>query len=231
MTGTLFNTVMIIVGSAVGALFKRGMNETITRDLMTGLGLAVVCLGLNTTISHMGASHYPVLFIASLAIGAVIGSALRLEDRFDHLLARFDHEDGGPSLAQGLATGILLYCIGTLSIVGPMQAALKGDQTFLFTNGMLDGITAMVLASTFGIGMIAAAPVLFCWQGAIFGVTLLASDAISSAMITELTITGGALILASGLGLLKIKDCHPMNLLPALAVPLVVVPILQAMGL
>ncbi len=144
-------------------------------------------------------SKYPVLFIASLAIGALIGSKLDLDGRFNRMLAKHEGQQG---LAQGLATGILLYCIGTFSIVGPITAALKGDITMLLTNGMLDAVTSTILAASFGFGMIIAAPVLFCWQGAIYLIAKLLAGAISSAMITELSIVGGVLILASGISIL-----------------------------
>lgn len=225
MLGTIFNTAMIILGSTLGALFKRGLKASTHDMLMQALGLAVIVIGLNTTLSHMGASKYPVLFIASLAIGAFIGSSLHLDDRFNALLARFKGQAG---LAQGLATGILLYCIGTLSIVGPITAALKGDITMLLTNGMLDAVTSTVLAASFGIGMIVAAPVLFCWQGGIYLLAKLLAGSISNSMLTELSIVGGVLILASGISILGLKPIKTLNLLPALAVPIVVVAIIQA---
>ncbi|WP_390406332.1 DUF554 domain-containing protein [Lacticaseibacillus jixiensis] len=224
MLGTIFNTAMIILGSTLGALFKRGLKASTHDMLMQALGLAVIVIGLNTTLSHMSASKYPVLFIASLAIGAFIGSSLRLDDRFSALLARFKGQAG---LAQGLATGILLYCIGTLSIVGPITAALKGDITMLLTNGMLDAVTSTVLAASFGIGMIAAAPVLFCWQGSIYLLAKLLAGSISNSMLTELSIVGGVLILASGISILGLKPIKTLNLLPALVVPIVVVAIIQ----
>lgn len=224
MLGTLFNTAMIILGSSLGALGKRGIKSSTHQMLMEALGLCVIAIGLNTTISHMPDSKYPVLFIASLAIGALIGSRLDLDGRFNRLLAKHQGQQG---LAQGLATGILLYCIGTLSIVGPITAALKGDITMLLTNGMLDAVTSTILATTFGFGMILAAPVLFCWQGGIYLLAKLLAGAISNAMITELSIVGGVLILASGISILGLKPIKTLNLLPALVVPIVVVAVIQ----
>ena len=225
MIGTIFNTVMIIIGSISGSLFKRGLKERYHRILMQALGLAAMLLGINTTVSHMGASHYPILFIVSLALGGLIGAGLQLEERFNHLLGRFSGEN---NLAQGLSTAILLFCIGTLSIVGPIEAALRHNYTYLFTNGMLDGVTSMVLASTFGLGIIAASAVLFCWQGSIYAISLLMQGAISNDLITELSVVGGILILASGINILEIKQISTVNLLPALVVPMVAVPLLHA---
>ncbi len=124
-------------------------------------------------------------------------------------------------LGEGLSTGILLYCIGTLSILGPIQSALYGDNTYLFTNATLDLVTSAVLASTYGIGMIFAAPVLFCWQGAIYLLAMLLGDFMSAELMTEISIVGGFLIVSSGISILKIKDIKTLNMLPALLVPVV----------
>ncbi|MCA5011003.1 DUF554 family protein, partial [Clostridioides difficile] len=94
-------------------------------------------------------SSFPVLFIISLAAGSLFGARLNLVERFDRVVARFSKGD----LGQGLSTAILLFCIGTLSILGPMESALHGDNTYLFTNATLDFVTSMVLASTYGIGI------------------------------------------------------------------------------
>ncbi|WP_179396058.1 DUF554 domain-containing protein [Lacticaseibacillus absianus] len=216
MWGTLFNVAMIIIGSAIGASFNRGLNARYQAGLMQAMGLAVMLLGANTTLQNMPKSRYPVLFLASMAIGALIGQWLDLEGRFDHLLHRGDRPS---ALAEGLSTGILLFCIGTLSIVGPMEAALHHDYTFLFTNGTLDLITSIVLASTFGLGMMLAAPVLFVWQGSIYLIALLLRGALSAALITELSVVGGILIFASGVNILGLKKISTLNLLPALVVP------------
>ena len=123
------------------------------------------------------------------------------------------------TLADGLSTAILLYCIGPLSMLGPVISALQGDHTFLFTNATLDFVSATIFASTYGLGMMLAAPVLFCWQGMFYLVAKISSEAVSDALMSELLIVGGLLITASGLSLLKLKDCKTLNLLPALLVP------------
>ena len=179
------------------------------------MGLAATALGINAIATHMPESNYPVLFIASLAIGGLIGTVLDLEGCFNRLVGHFSQSN----LAQGLTTGLLLYCIGTLSIVGPMMSALYGDHTYLYTNAMLDLVTSTVLAGTYGIGMTLAAPVLFLWQGSIYLLTITCGRIISDELMTEVSIVGGILILCSGLSILKIKDCKTLNLLPALIIP------------
>lgn len=220
MIGTITNTIAILVGSSIGAIVKRGLGEKYQQVLFAAMGLASLGLGLNSVIVGMADSTYPVLFIASLAIGGVIGTALDIAGRFDRFVSkRSKATDGEQGLAQGLSTAIMLFCFGTLSILGPINSALYGDETYLFTNATLDFVTSMVLASSFGIGIAFAAVVLFCWQGSIYLLASQLAPLLTSQLMSEITIVGGFLILASGLGILKIKEIPVMNLLPSLFIP------------
>ena len=209
------NTATIVAGTIIGHIAKKGIKEKYQQVLFNAMGLVAVALGFNAVSNNLPKSQYPVLFIISLAIGGLAGTMLKLDERFKKLSSRI----GTSNLAQGLSTGILLYCIGTLSIVGPVMSALYGDNTYLFTNATLDLVTSAVLATTYGIGMLWAAPVLFLWQGAIYLLTLLAGDIIPTPLVTEISVVGGVLIAASGFSILGIKDCKTINMLPALAVP------------
>ena len=242
MLGTIVNTCTIIIGSIVGTVLHRGIKEKYKRVLYDGLGLASLAIGLNATITHLPKSQYPVLFIISMALGGIIGTRLDINGRFHRLVERKKGASApsspkGPSapvtevsasgqerrssLADGLSTAILLYCIGPLSMLGPVISALQGDNTFLFTNATLDLVSSIVFASTYGIGMILAAPVLFLWQGMFWLVAHLSSQAVSDELMSELLIIGGLMITGSGLALLNLKDCKTLNFLPALLVPVI----------
>lgn len=227
MFGTFFNVGMIIAGSIIGSIFKKGIKDKYHSILMQAMGLVAMGLGINAIVQHLPSSKYPVLFIVSLAIGGIIGQKLDLETRFNALVNKYSKGN----LAEGLSTAILLFCIGSLSILGPVEAALKGDYTYLLANGMLDGITSIVLASTFGIGIAVAAIVLFCWQGSIYLIALLMENSLSNALLNEITIVGGILILASGLSILGIKKCNTLNLLPSLLIPPLVFLIMHVLHL
>lgn len=218
MLGTIVNTGTILAGSLLGSVLRKGVKEKYQDALYTAMGLAAVGLGINAVVTNMGKSNYPVLFIVSLALGSLIGTVLDIDAKFQGLVGRYSRS----KLGQGLSTGLLLYCIGTLSIMGPVMSALHGDHTYLFTNATLDFVTSTVLASTYGIGMALAAPVLFCWQGAIYLIASnLSGTFFSEEMVAELCLVGGFLIASSGLGILKIKDCKALNMLPSLAVPVI----------
>ena len=250
MIGTIVNTATIIAGAVIGSYLKRGIKPQYQQALFNAMGLCSLALGFNAFCQNMPKSHYPVLFIVSLALGSLIGFMLKLDERFKRLVDRKQTHPSPPlhggsripakekptneqgnsplhagraggghgSLSEGLSTGILLYCIGTFSMVGPVLSALYGDNTYLYTNATLDLITSAVLATTYGIGMAWAAPVLFCWQGMFYLIAKLSADAITDDIRTELCIVGGILIAASGLSILKIKDCKTINMLPAFLV-------------
>ena len=217
MLGTIVNTGTILTGSVLGSIVKKGIKEEYQGALFTAMGLAATGLGINSVVQNMPKSNYPVLFIISLAAGSLLGTILDLDGKFQKLSSRFSSRN----LGEGLSTGILLYCIGTLSILGPVNSALYGDHTYLFTNATLDLVTSTVLASTYGIGMALAAPVLFVWQGAIYCLALLLGNFMTADMMTEISMVGGFLIASSGLSILGIKNCKTLNMLPCLLVPVV----------
>lgn len=215
MIGTIVNTGTILAGSVLGSILKKGIKEKYQTALYNAMGLAAVGLGFNSIVHNMPASSYPVLFIVSLALGSLLGSMWNIDGRFHGLAGKL----GKSELAKGLSTGILLFCIGSLSILGPIQSALYGDNTFLFTNATLDFVTSTVLASTYGIGMALAAPVLFCWQGLIYLGASSLQGFLSEPLMAEISIVGGFLIAASGLSILNIKDLKTLNMLPSLFIP------------
>lgn len=218
MIGTIANTLALLVGTAIGCLLKKGLNKRFEDVLFIAMGLAALGIGWENVTNNMPKSHYPVLFIVSLALGGITGTALNITGHFDHLVDKADKSN----LGKGLATEILLCCIGALSIVGPVMAAVKGDYTMLYTNAMMDFVTSMVFGASFGWGMLLVAPVLFCWQGSIYLVAkFLSASFFTGPLVAEISIVGGFLIACSGLALLKIRDVKTLNFLPSLLVPII----------
>ncbi len=230
MIGTITNTCAIVLGSCIGSVLKRGMRPEWQKVMFDAMGLASLALGANAVCQNMPESRYPILFILSLSIGGLIGTMLDIDGRLKGLIDHLQNKKSQPAsttaspkprLAEGLTTAVLLYCIGTLSILGPINSALLGDNTFLFTNATMDFVSSIFFAATYGLGMVLAAPVLFCWQGSIYLLARLCGNIIPPQLLCEMSIVGGILIIASGLGILHIKDCKTLNLIPALFVPVV----------
>ncbi len=215
MIGTIVNVSTILIGSVVGSVFKKGIKPQYTKSLMNAMGLAAAGIGINSVVQNMPNSKYPVLFIVGLALGSLIGNMLDLDKKFNNLIEK----SGKTELGKGLSTAILLFCIGSLSILGPINSALYDDHTYLFTNATLDLVTSMVLASTYGFGIAIAAGVLFLWQGGIYLLATLVGGFMSAEMMCEISIIGGFLIAASGISILEIKNLKTLNMLPALIVP------------
>lgn len=216
MFAITINALAVIVGSAIGALARKGIREKYFIVLNTAMGLAALVLGMNVAMANMQKTEYPVLFIFCLSLGGLLGTFLRLDQRMERAMDRLSQ---GSNLSEGITTAVLLCCVGTLAIMGPVNSALYGDDTFLMTLATMNLVTMIVIASTYGFGTALTAIFVFGWMSAVYGVAKVSRSFISEELIVEISIVGGVLIAASGLGLLRIKDCKTINLLPALLMP------------
>lgn len=222
MIGTLVNVTAIIIGSLLGTLLKKGIKEKYKQIINQAIGLVAISLGMTWIVNNISQSNTSILFIISLVMGGIIGTIFDIEERVNRLSDKLSkNSDSGANLIEGLITAVLLFCIGTLSILGPIESALKGDNTLLFTNAILDGITSLILASTFGIGIMISAFVLFLWQGSIFLLAQYIEPFLTSDMLIEISLVGGILIFCTGINILQIKKIKTLNLLPALFIPVI----------
>ena len=242
--GTLVNALAILAGSAVGLLFGRIIPERIRKTTMTALGLTTFFLGLQMALDPRvsqaklaaGAAPYhpnPLVIIGGLVIGSILGELLQLEDRLERFGQRVQRwvapvpalvpgeaaELGGQGhkLVEGFVTATLMYCVGAMAVIGPIQDA-SGQHHVLYVKAMLDGIGSVMLASALGIGVALSALPILVYQGAI---TLAASGVTSCLTVTvlaTLTATGGLLIAAIGLDLAGIKRLPVGNMLPGVFV-------------
>ena len=217
MFAIIINAVAVILGSAIGALFRKSISEKYINVMNTAMGLCALVLGINVAIGSMQKTKYPVLFIFCLSIGGLVGTVLKLDQRMDVATRKMSTTN----LAEGITTAILLCCVGTLAMMGPVMSALYGDNTYLMTAATLNLVTMIVLASSYGFGTALTAIVVFIWMTSIYGIAMLSRNFISDELISEVSLVGGILIAASGLGILHIKDCKTINLLPALFMPMI----------
>lgn len=221
MIGTIVNVSAIIIGSSTGALLNKGLKEEYKSTITQALGLVAISLGITWIVSNLSKSSEPLLFIISLVLGGFIGAALDLDGKVNSLGEKFRKSDVQENkFMEGLITAVLLFCVGTMSILGPLESALKGNHTLLFTNALLDGITSFILASTFGIGIILSGLILFIWQGTIYLSAQFISPFITPIILGEVSIIGGILIFSTGINILELKKIKTLNLLPALIIPI-----------
>ena len=217
MIAILINAVAIILGSAIGALARKGIREKYINVLNTAMGLAALVLGVNVAMNNMSKSEYPVLFIFCLSFGGLLGTLLRLDQRMEKATSVMGK---GANISEGITTAVLLCCVGTLAIMGPVNAALNGDNTFLMTLATMNFVTMIVIASSYGFAVSLTSIIVLIWLSSLYGIAKISQSFISQELITEVSIVGGVLIAASGLGVMHIKDCKTINLLPALIMPM-----------
>lgn len=221
MIGTIVNVSTIIVGSSIGSLLKKGIKEKYKLAITQSLGLVSLSLGMTWIVKNLSQSTEPLLFIISLVLGGFIGELIDLDSKINSLSNRLLKDRNKEiNFMEGLITAVLLFCVGTMSILGPLESALNGDHTLLFTNALLDGITSLILASTFGIGIMLSAFVLFIEQGTIYMLAQIVAPYATPEILGQVSIVGGVLIFATGLNILEIKKIKSLNLLPAILIPI-----------
>ncbi|HWK22401.1 MAG TPA: DUF554 domain-containing protein [Ureibacillus sp.] len=221
LLGSIINALLIIVGAAIGRILK-GIPEKMKTTVLSIIGLAVAVLGIQM---GMETTNF-IIVIISLVVGAVIGEWLDLDMklfRFGQWIeTKIGNQSSENSIAEGFMNATLFFVIGSMAILGSLDSGIRNDHSVLITKGIIDGFTAIVLSSTLGLGvMLAAVPVLL-YQGAI---TLLAGviskyipEAALNLFITEMTATGGIMIMAIGLNIAGLTKIRVANLLPGILV-------------
>lgn len=218
MFGTIVNSIAIVIGGILGIILKKGIKEDYKTSIMDGLSLTVVIIGIMGAI----ASENIILALVSIVIGAIIGEAIGIEKKLDNIGNKLQSKfgKGDSNFSKGFVTASLIYCVGAMAIIGALESGMGNHQT-LFAKSILDGITSVLFASTFGIGVIFSAIPVFIYQG---GITLLASslkNLLIPEIINEMSAIGGILIMAIGINNLGIKKIKVGNLLPAIFVPII----------
>ena len=226
MFGTLVNVAAICAGGLVGLLLRGGLKERFRDIIMQGVALAVLFVGMSSALSNMlKPEANPILFIISLALGAFLGEALGIEAALQRLgnwlQSKVKTKEAQGNIAEGFVAASLLFCVGTMAILGPLESGLQNQHSILFAKSVLDGIAALVMASTLGVGVLFSAASVFVYQGAITLLAVWVSPYLTPDMLRELTIVGGIMITGLGLNMLNITKIKVGNLLPALFVPVV----------
>lgn len=217
MTGVFVNVATVIIGSAIGLIFKKGISQKFSDAVMKGIGLCTILIG----IQGMLKGENVLVSIISMVLGAVVGTGIDIDRRLnsagDYLSKKLkkDGEDK-VSVAEGFVTASLLFCVGAMTIVGSLNSGLKGDHSMIFTKSVLDFFSSMMLSASLGIGVIFAAIFVFVFQGGIVLLAGVLEPLLSDAAVAEITCAGSLMILALGLNLTGISKFRVANYLPAL---------------
>lgn len=219
LLGTLANCGAVIVGSLLGLLFKKGIPTRISDALMKGMGLCVLCIGISGAIKCQNT----LVLIFSIIFGAVIGELIDLDKWIGKLGEKIEKSFGATdgNVTQGFVTATLLFCVGAMSVLGPLESGLLKNHTTQFIKSVLDFVASIIYASSLGIGVIFSAVSVFVLQGSITVLAQWLSPLFTEVVITEMTAVGSLLIIALSLNILGITKIKIMNYLPAvfLAIP------------
>ena len=222
MTGTFINTGAIIAGSMIGIVIHSKLPQKMVNIVFQGIGLFTIAIGVSMSLQ----SQNMLLAVLSLVLGAIIGQAINIE-KYLHKFSGFLHskfsrpsekDSESNKFSEGFITASMLFCVGSMSILGAMEEGMGETPNLLYTKSIMDGISAIALASSFGICIAFSSITVFLYQG---GLTLLAvflMRYMSDAMIADMTGVGGILLIGLGINILKIKELNIINLLPSLII-------------
>lgn len=224
--GTLVNMAAVLVGSTVGLLLKKGIPERVTGALMTGVGFCTLYIGIDGCLT----GEQTLVAVLSLAIGAVVGELLDLDARLERLgkavEGKLTKGDGqSVPVAKGFVNASLLFCVGTMTIVGSLQSGLTGNHEMLYLKSVLDLISSIVFAATLGWGVMLSCITILVYQGGIALLAQVVAPYLNDGVIAEMTCVGSLLIIALALNLLKITNIKVANFLPAVFLPLILCPL------
>ncbi|WP_312642995.1 DUF554 domain-containing protein [Hydrogenoanaerobacterium sp.] len=229
MIGTIVNTAAIALGGLIGLLIKRGVPKHVEEAVMSSLGIGILIVALNGVIGSMFTAQPTgklsdsggLLLIISLAVGTLIGELLRIDDRLNHVGRMIETKLKIDGFAKGFISASLIFCVGAMSIIGPLNDGLRGDASVLFIKSALDGTTALILASTLGVGVLFSAIPVLVYQGTIALLAGVLTKVVSDDLMSMICMVGYAIVLCIGLNFIDSSKIKTANLLPALLVPIV----------
>ncbi len=222
MLGVIVNMLAAIVGGTVGTLFKKGIPEKITKSIMIAVGLCVIYIGIDGAL----VGENTLVLIVSMLVGTAIGSLIDIDDKINRLGSwvekKFNKGEKKVSVAEGFVTATLLFCVGSMTVVGSLNAGLLGDNQMLYTKSLLDLISGTMIAASCGIGVVFSAVSILVIQGGIVLLAELLSGVLTTPAINEMTCVGSVIIIALGLNLVGISKFRVANFMPAIVLaPLV----------
>jgi uncharacterized protein len=212
--GTLINVGAVVAGSLVGLLFHARLPKRLTAAAFQGIGLFTLFIGFTMAAKTKNF----IILIFAIVLGAISGELLGIDSglrRFGDWLKTRLHV-GTERFSEGMVAAFLLFCMGSMTVLGAIEEGMGGRPNLLAAKSVLDGFASLALASTFGLGVLFSVVPLFIYQG---GLTLLAGtlqSALSNAIVNEVTAAGGLILIGLGITILEIKQLKVLNLLPAL---------------
>ena len=229
MLGVIVNVITVIIGSCIGLLLKKGIPEKVSTATMIGLGACTLYIGISGSLC----GENVLIVIASVVLGVISGTLLNIDSAINRFAkgveTKFKNDNKSISLSEGLVTATLLFCVGSMTVTGSIQAGLTGDNSVLITKATLDFVSSMMLASSLGIGVLLASVSVFFIQGGLVMLAGIIAPFMSTGAINEMTCVGSILIIMIGTNLMGITKIKVADFLPAIIIAPVIFTLLQMM--
>lgn len=227
MLGVIINVITVIIGSCIGLLCKKGIPERVSKATMIGLGACTLYIGISGSLC----GENVLILIASVVLGAITGTLLKIDSGINRLAEavenKFKKDGKKVSVAEGLVSATLLFCVGSMTVTGSIQAGLTGDHSVLITKATLDLVSSMMLASSLGVGVLLSAGTVFLIQGGLVLLAGIISPFMGPGAINEMTCAGSLLIVMIGLNLMGITKIKVADYLPAIVFAPIIYNIVQ----
>ena len=213
--GTLINVAAVLSGGTIGLLLHGKIPAKLAENIARAIGLCVCIIGITSAIKGD-----LMLLVVSLALGAFAGELVRIEDGLNKfglwIQAMLSREEENSTFAEGFVVATLLFCVGAMAVIGSIESGLGNDRSIIFTKSILDGVTAMVLASSLGLGVLFSAGVILLYQGSIEFFAGYLQNLLADALITQISAVGGVMVLGIGFNMALNAKIKAANLLPGL---------------
>lgn len=217
--GVIINSLVIAVCSLIGMRLQAGIPPRIHKRLMQGIALCVLAIGIEGSLS----GENTIIMILSMVVGTIIGEAVDIDTKISQAInwveKKVNRQDKESQLGQGFISAIMIFCIGSMSILGSLESGLTGDNTTLYTKSILDGITAILLSSSLGAGVLLSAIPVLLLQGSLVILAGLLAPFLSVAVVNEIIAVGSILLIGLGFNILKITELKILNFTPAIFLP------------
>ena len=232
MIGTVVNALAVLLGSALGLLGGARLRPERTEILVHGLAIVILVLGISPAV----ATGDILALILCLVLGSALGEALDIERRLDRLgeflKARLLRGGGRGGFTEGFVTASLVMCVGSMAVMGSLEAGIRGNPALLYSKAVIDGVLALSFSAALGIGVAFAALPLFLYQGTLTLLAGLLAPYLSDTVVREMSAVGGILLIGTGLNTLGLmpRRIRVGNMLPAILLPILYVPLAEGLA-
>ena len=216
MLAVFVNMIAVLIGSLIGLVFKNKLSKRYENPVFVSAGIISLTIGIMMAIT----TKHILIFAISMMLGGLTGTFVKIEEKIEYfgefLKRKFTLKDNSGNFALGFLTASILFCSGSMAIVGSFQAGTQGVYDLIFTKSVIDGFVAIFMSTVYGVGVSFSIISIFLYQGALTILSSFLEPYVSETMLTEVSAVGGATVMMIGINLLKLAKIKTGDFLPAL---------------